>query len=197
MTLILDIDFDVFVNPVARNLDENGPRLQEDQYNIDNTESIIDYIHSNLRYDNWNRGSVQVHHVETLATIENEILTNNLFPPFDWVHIDAHDDLHGHWDFPPNSGNFLYRAFLNEWIENFTFVCRENEIQFPDYILNLNNETLKYNLDINGIVVPITFGDLYEYALSGDPDYVLLTLSPAFTPSSIDEIFHLVSQKFE
>ena len=30
MPLILDVDFDVFVDPVVRNFEENGPRLQAD-----------------------------------------------------------------------------------------------------------------------------------------------------------------------
>lgn len=195
MPLILDIDFDVFVDPVARNLEENGPRLQAAEHKIDNPNSILEYISNSLRYNNWTRGSILTHHVEALATIENEIQNNHLLPPFQWIHIDAHDDLSGHWNSPTTSGNFLYRMFLNNWIGEFTFVYREHYFDFPKYILNFNEETYEHTLDINRIIVPIFFGHLYQYILPQDPDYVLLTLSPAFTPETIDPIFQEVSQK--
>ncbi|WP_320043787.1 hypothetical protein [uncultured Desulfobacter sp.] len=196
MTLILDIDFDAFVNPVARNLEENGERLSDDQYNVDDRESIYSFLEENLFMKSWVNVAPLTNHIEVLGKINAFIENGLLSPPFDWVHVDAHDDLYGHWDMPSNSGNFLYQLFLNEIIAKFTFVYRENAWDFPDYILN-ENEDHTYRLEINGLVTPVEFGHVYEYVLPKQPDFIMLTQSPSFTPESIDEIYYEVVNRFE
>lgn len=190
--LLLDLDLDTFVSPVAHNRRDNDPRLSSDDYMVWETADAERFLRGQCLLDSTVTGKSSEHHVMVLDVVSSCISANILVPPFDWVHIDAHDDFWGHFSKPSNSGNFLYECIRRGWIRELTMVFPPNIFDFPDYILSDDMKRVEFE----GHSVPVHFSDTNRLQLTNRPDYVFFARSPAFTPIDADDLYNHIRRIF-
>lgn len=190
--LFLDIDLDTFVIPVANNRRERDPRLSSDEYSVWRTAEVERFLREQCLLDGTSPGHSSEHHIEVLDVVSGRIARGILRPPFDWIHVDAHDDFWGHYSMTPNSGNFLYECVRRGWIRELTMVFPPDVFDFPAYILSADQTHIQFD----GHSIPIRFNDTNRLKLTSRPDYVFLARSPAFTPSDADDLYNHIRRLF-
>lgn len=188
MQVILDIDLDVFICPVARSRRDDSPRLDDSKYFLDSRQLCLAILTRSLRIQEARFGCVLETHVEAIPAIENAIKSGKLSPPFHWIHVDAHDDLYGHPDSPPNSGNFLYTCFRKGWIGEFTYVYRDGHLEIPH-----TTDDFKH-IDLFGKLFPLKLCEICAYECKTPADFVMWIHSKAFTPETADGLFYEVAE---
>lgn len=191
--LFLDLDLDTFVTPVAYNRREEDPRLSSEDYSVWEASDAERFLKEQCLLDGISLGKSSEHHVAVLDVVSQRIDEGILVPPFDWVHVDAHDDFWGHFSKPPNSGNFLYECIRREWIRELTMVFPPGVFDFSEYILSQDYNHIQFE----GYSVPVRFTDTDQLQLEKRPDYVFLARSPAFTPSDADKLYDYIRCLFQ
>jgi hypothetical protein len=190
--LFLDLDLDTFVRPVAYNRRDEDPRLSTEDYSVWDTADTERFLRERCLLDGTSPGYSSDHHVAILDVISGCIAKGILVPPFDWIHVDAHDDFWGHFSKPPNSGNFLYECIRRAWIRELTMVFPPDVFDFPAYILSADQSHIQFE----GHSVPVHFSDTKSLQLTSRPDYVFFARSPAFTPIDADNLYNHVRGLF-
>jgi hypothetical protein len=146
MDLVLDLDLDFFVSPIAH-WPDNG-RLPERDFRHATADEIGRFLERCCHLDRYApiRGRQFVNHQDSFKTWRQWIVDGKLTIPFEVVHVDAHADLglgSGGWVYlvsellsrraadrrgpklgksALNSGNYLLFAIANRWISRLTYV---------------------------------------------------------------------------
>ena len=138
-------------------------------------------------------GRASDQHVDILDVVSGLIAAGTLAPPFNWIHVDAHDDFWGHFSGPIYSGNFLYECIRRGWIQELTMVFPSDVWNFPDYILSADLKHIQFGAHS----VPIQFRNAVDFKLNKKPDFVFLARSPAYTPAEADELYLHIQDRFQ
>lgn len=189
MTRIFDIDLDVFVTPPAFGRRKDDPRLSLEECQVPSLSEIQSTM------DRWKITRetplrLLEHHDEILDAVSALIESGDIQLPICWIHIDAHDDFWGHYSKPPDFHNFMYEVVRRKWAEVIAWIYPQGFYQFPDYIL----DSAKQEITFANHHVPVRFETIDKFEPARGPDLAFLTRSPAFTPSSADEIYEYFRQ---
>ncbi len=171
---VLDIDLDVFLNRVAYNADPNS-RLDDSEYHPWSIDRVVKFLEENCGLSKNNKipGKFGTEHYEAFFAWKDQINSNNLVPPFDVIHVDAHADLglgDAGWVYlmgnilhrpvnkrndpelgfsRMNSGNFLSYAIGCRWLSSLKYVHHQDgandliAFHFKDWDVDANKIQLK------------------------------------------------------
>jgi len=189
---ILDIDLDAFVSPVVHFRNDCDERPSNNGHRVASEKIVGDFLKRQCCLNPTICGVAVEHHVGVLDKVAALIERGQLSPPFTWVHVDAHDDLWGHYSRPPNSGNFLYHCIRRSWLKKLIMVFPVGEFDFPAYVLCESPLSVAFDR----YSVPLEFSDIATYEAKASPDFVLLARSPAFTPPEADSLYGFIRSQF-
>lgn len=182
--VILDLDLDAFVSPVATNRSVGAGRLADSLYEVEGWDEVRRFLTENCRVASPSPSAAVEHHDEVIAVLEREIQQSSLTPPFRWIHVDPHDDVgNACQDEILNSGNFLCECVRRNWIAELMLV--QPTVQFPRMLAERRGGAHFWK----GTQIPLVFKTKLELRLNAPPDYVLLARSPDFTPPGADELY--------
>lgn len=152
MHSVLDLDLDFFVWPIALDVEEDGQRLDPQEYFPKSEQQVRSFLEGRCGLSTTQRipGRFVLHHMEAFSTLREWLEQDILAKPFDVVHVDANADLgssSGLINNSPrffetellrlpleqrcsprfgvdavNSGNYLVAAIANRWINKLTYV---------------------------------------------------------------------------
>lgn len=187
---ILDIDLDAFVQPPVIAVRANDPRPADDDYTVLSNDQVTGLLHDRWKVTK-DTPLVLLHdHQEILVAVEKLAAQGLLTPPFIWVHVDAHDDLYGHYSRPISCENFMYEVVRRRWAARILWLYPpENAGGPPDYIYDHN----RFEIVFEGFRVPFRVEPLAGVALPQAPDYAFLCRSPQFTPPKADALYDYIA----
>lgn len=153
MQKVLDLDLDIFVNPLVEFCKESEDRADSGQFSLAPFEFIMDSLDRRLKLsdDEEAPGDCLVYHSEVYYRWRSLVQSGRLKVPFEVVHVDGHADLgmgdasyvylFEEWIYEANkmknpktggwrglgSGNYLAFAIANGWVGKLTYVCHDSE----------------------------------------------------------------------
>src|SRR5215469_2488049 len=104
MQTVLDLDLDFFVWPIARDITDEGHRLDPREYHTRTEIYVRSFLESRCGLSTTHPipGRCVVNHVEAFPAWREWITRGSLSKRFDVVHVDAHADLGaGSWNPSP------------------------------------------------------------------------------------------------
>jgi hypothetical protein len=192
--LVLDIDLDFFVSPIAHYFADDGPRLPEDKYKVDTHDQVREFLAKQLCLKPGQRipGRFVRYHKEVFDIWEQLILDGVLKTTFSVFHIDAHDDFSGEGVTGVNSGNFLTHATKRDWLHCIVFVQPPGAQNFPWVYRKFN--PLRLCVEEHEVRIGIAEKDTFSMSGFPNPDFLFLTQSPGFTPETADSLIPLIRE---
>jgi hypothetical protein len=191
--LVLDFDLDFVVTPIRRGqCNETGDRYEEAGVTCWSGPKLRRFLEEKMRLTIQTRiqGRSCEYHREVFSLTENLINSSRLSPPFDWVHVDAHDDIQGANDSGRvTSANFILHLIGRDWLRRLIFVLPKGEVRPPEMLMSWSDcpPTIGFGKHRCGV----SFEEA-AFRLDQPPDFVFATRSPDFTPPDADGLFSLV-----
>ena len=110
MQKVLDLDLDIFVNPLVEFCKESEDRADSGQFSLAPFEFIMDSLDRRLKLsdDEEAPGDCLVYHSEVYYRWRSLVQSGRLKVPFEVVHVDGHADL--------GMGDASYVYLFEEWI---------------------------------------------------------------------------------
>jgi hypothetical protein len=185
--LILDIDIDRFVEPVVQGR-ERSHRPDPVEHLPWDPARIKEVLEGKLGLSEEKPvpGILIDYHDQLYAEVEERISDGRLVPPFDWIHLDGHDDIGGMMKEPISPANFLLHCVKAGWIENLFFSLPSVQCLAA---YHLRNDPF-WRIEVGGLSARIAHLTIDELRLSRDPDFLCFVRSPSYTPQALDPVFY-------
>lgn len=196
--VILDMDLDFFVSPTYREADsDNAPRLPDAEYKVDDLQKVEGFLTGILGLSESAPipcRTVKRHH-EVLSAWEELIAQRKLRPPFSVVHVDADDDLYGHFDAKAvRSDNYLLHTAKRGWLAHLCYVHCRDSYPPPNYLFkNSNYYSLKVGsqeVGFNSFEKDLLRSGTFDLPFS----FLFFAKSSAFTPIKADTLIPVIER---
>lgn len=183
---ILDIDIDVFVDPIIRSRSADSGRPNDDDHTIPEIERVSAIARDCWRIESNTPISLQENHDEIIASLHSLINRGIISPPFVWIHIDAHDDFFGFHSYPMNEGNFMFELVRLGWCNVIAWIYPNKDAFELPYYYNSKTQQIEFGEH----KIPYRFYSLDEFNSKEKrpPDFCFLTKSPKFSPPKADRL---------
>lgn len=189
---VLDIDLDAFVQPAVVNQREGDPRPDDDKHTVSSADEVSQYFHKWLVTPKTPLLCCE-HHDGVIDLVAALIGNGVLIPPLRWVHIDAHDDLYGHYSRKTTSANFMYEVIRRKWPSEIVWAYPPDHDQGPPgYVFDWRSREICFE----GYRVPFLAFPLAELTLPEAPSFAFLCRSPSFSPPKADALFDYITSCF-
>ncbi|MBI5425737.1 MAG: hypothetical protein HZA32_16805 [Opitutae bacterium] len=189
---VLDIDLDAFVQPAVANRREGDPRPDDGDHTVSSVGEVSEYLHKWHVTPKTPLLRCELHD-GVLAPVAALIGNGVLSPPLRWVHVDAHDDLYGHYSRKTTSANFMYEVIRRKWPSEIVWAYPPNHDQGPPgYVFDWRTREICFE----DYRAPFRAVPLAELTLPDAPAFAFLCRSPSFSPPKADALFDYIVSCF-